>query len=373
VSDLSVPSVSAGEVMGGGFQVVDVRSPAEFDEGHVPGAVNLPLLNDAQRAAVGIAYKAEGASQARMTAMELVSPGLTSYLTSLAALARSQPRGRRLAIMCWRGGDRSRNVVLLLALIGIHVVRVTGGYRAYRREVVGFLESWRPPVPVITLYGPTGAGKSALLRALREVGSSLAGPRPWPLDLERLALHRGSLLGGLNQSHTRRQKDFDALLWEELRRTGGDYLVLEGEGARIGAIHLPGCIANAIRGGRPVLLSAPVEQRCRRIIEEYLPEKWDEADVARFRRSLGLIGGRLGRDTLASLETAFDDGRFTDVVTGLLVGYYDPLYSKSCVDGRDFVLEFQTGSDPIQDALRFADAAARLIEEVPLSSFAPDR
>ena len=120
-------------------------------------------------------------------------------------------------------------------------------------------------------------------------------------------------------------------------------------------------------------MAAPVEQRCRRIIEEYLPGKWDEADVAGFRRSLGIIGRGLSREVLASLETAFDDGRFTDVVTGLLVGYYDPLYSKSCVEGRDFVLEFQTSSDPIQDALRFADAAARLIEEVPLSSCAPDR
>lgn len=372
VTDLHVPSISAAELMEGSFQVVDVRSPAEFEEGHVPGAVNLPLLDDAQRAMVGFAYKAEGASRARMTAMELVSPGLISYLSSLAALARSQPRCR-LAIMCWRGGERSRNVVLLLALIGVHVLRVTGGYRAYRSEVVGFLDRWRPPVPVITLYGPTGAGKSALLRALEQMRPALPAPRPWALDLERLALHRGSLLGGLNQLAKRRQKDFDALLWDVLKRPGGDYLVLEGEGARIGAIHLPGSVADAIRGGLPVLVAAPVEERCRRIIEEYLPGKWDEEDVARFRRSLGLIGGRLGRDVLVSLETAFDDGRFTDVVTGLLVGYYDPLYSKSCVEGRDFTLEFQTSCDPSQDALRFADAAARLIEEVPLRSLAPDR
>jgi tRNA 2-selenouridine synthase len=373
VTDLHVPSIGSLELMEGGFQVVDVRSPGEFEEGHVPGAVSLPLLSDAQRETVGIAYKAEGAPRARMTAMELVSPGLISYLSSLAVLARSQPRGRRLAIMCWRGGERSRNVVLLLALIGVHVVRVTGGYRAYRRDVVGFLAGWSPPVPVITLYGPTGAGKSALLRALEQMRRTLPAPRPWVLDLERLALHRGSFLGGLNQPAKRRQKDFDALLWDVLKKPVGDYLVLEGEGARIGAIHLPGSVADAIRGGLPVLVAAPVEQRCRRIIEEYLPAKWAEEDVAQFRRSLSLIGSRLGREALASLETAFDDGRFTDVVTGLLVGYYDPLYSKSCVEGRDFVLEFPTSPDPIKDARRFADAATRLIEEVPLSSLVSDR
>src|SRR5665647_2176724 len=118
---------------------------------------------------VGTAYKHEGSARARLVAMEQVSPSLSPYLTGLADLAREQPRGRRLAIMCWRGGERSRNVVLLLALVGVHAVRVTGGYQAYRREVVSGLEQWRPPVPVVTLYGHTGAGKSALLRGLAEI------------------------------------------------------------------------------------------------------------------------------------------------------------------------------------------------------------
>jgi tRNA 2-selenouridine synthase len=108
VTDLQVPSISAAEAMEGGFQVVDVRSPREFLDGHMPGAVNSPLLDDDQRMMVGVTYKHEGAARARMVAMELVNPGLSQYLGDLAALARSQPRGRRLAIMCWRGGERSR-------------------------------------------------------------------------------------------------------------------------------------------------------------------------------------------------------------------------------------------------------------------------
>ena len=104
MTDLQVPSVTAAEVMEGTFQVVDVRSPGEFAEGHMPGAVNLPLLDDAQRAHVGLAYAEEGAASARVRAMEEVTPGLAAYLRTLTGLARSQPRGRRLAIMCWRGG-----------------------------------------------------------------------------------------------------------------------------------------------------------------------------------------------------------------------------------------------------------------------------
>jgi tRNA 2-selenouridine synthase len=219
-------------------------------------------------------------------------------------------------------------------------------------------------VPVVTLYGHTGAGKSALLRALAEMAPGKRGVRPWPLDLEQLALHRGSLLGGLNQPGERRQKDFDALLWNELRHSRGDYLVLEGEGGKIGRIFLPASVAAAIRGGTPVHVTASLKTRGERIMREYAPEGWDRLDIDRFRRSLELIAARLQRQTVSSLETAFDDGRFTDVVQGLLVEYYDPLYQRSCMEGRRFVIEFETSPDPAQDARRFARSMARLIREV---------
>jgi tRNA 2-selenouridine synthase len=363
VTDLHVPSISPSEAMEGRFQVVDVRSPMEFAEGHMPAAVNLPLLDDLQRAAVGTAYKHEGACSARMTAMELVSPGLAEYLHTLSALARSQPKGRRLAVMCWRGGERSRNVVLLLALIGVHAVTVEDGYRGYRREVLSGLSAWSPPVPVFTLYGHTGAGKSALLRGLAAVAPGLRSPRPWPWDLEKIALHRGSLLGGLNQPGERRQKDFDALLWDELRRVGGDYLVLECEGGKIGRIFLAERMASAVRTGTPIQVTASVAARAERILGEYSPNTWDDQDRARFRRSLGLIAERLPRGTHPSLERAFDDGRFSEVVERLLSEYYDPMYHRSCVEGREFVLEFETSPDPIADAHRFVKLIAPHVRE----------
>ncbi len=361
--NLQVPSITAAEAMEGGFQVVDVRSPAEFAEGHMPGSLNHPLLDDPARAAVGVSYKNEGAAKARLVAMELVSPGLPVYLGSLVALARSLPKGRRLAVMCWRGGERSRNVVLLLALVGVHAVIVRGGYRAYRKEVLEGMAHWRPPVPVFTLYGHTGAGKSALIRELVRISPRLDTPRPWVVDLEGLALHRGSLLGGLNQPGERRQKDFDALLWDELRGARGDYLILECEGGKIGRLFVPGTVADAIRSGTPVLVRAPAEARAARIIQEYSPDSWAEGDHDRFRRSLELIGARLPKEEVLSLERAFADGRFRDVVEALLASYYDPLYERSCVEGRRFVLEFETTSDPESDACRFAADMARLIGE----------
>jgi tRNA 2-selenouridine synthase len=168
-------------------------------------------------------------------------------------------------------------------------------------------------------------------------------------------------LGGLNQPGERRQKDFDALLWDQLRHPQGDYLVLEGEGGKIGRLFLPARVAETIRTGLPVLVTAPSEVRAERILREYAPEGWDHVDRERFLRGLRLLAARLPRERLAFLETAFADGRFTDVVEGLLTGYYDPLYQRSCVEGRDFVLEFETTSDPSNDACRFATDVARLM------------
>ena len=349
--------------MEGGFQVIDVRAPSEFAEGHMPGSLNFPLLDDATRAEVGLCYKQEGAARARLVAMELVSPALPQFLGRLVDVSRSLPKGRRLAVMCWRGGERSRNVALLLALVGVHVMTVNGGYRAYRREVLDGLSQWKPPMPVYTLFGHTGAGKSAMLRALVELAPSLETPRPWVVDLEDLALHRGSLLGGLNQPGQRTQKDFDSLLWDELRHPKGDYLVLEGEGGKIGRIFLPASMADAIRGGMPVLVSASPAVRGERIMREYAPEGWDQVDRERFLRSLKLIAARLPREREAFLERAFEDGRFTDVVEALLTEYYDPLYQRSCVDDRRFVLEIETTPDAAEDARCFAAEAARLTRE----------
>jgi tRNA 2-selenouridine synthase len=222
-------------------------------------------------------------------------------------------------------------------------------------------------VPVVTLYGHTGAGKSALLGALADLAREDLFPsgecRPWVVDLEELALHRGSVLGGLNQPGERRQKDFDALLWDQLRRPAGDYLVLEGEGGRIGRIFLPGAVADAIRTGVPVLVTAPLDVRVERIMHEYAPDTWDDTERAEFLRSVQVITPRLPRERVAFLETAFADGRFTDVVGGLLSDYYDPLYRRSCVDGKRFLVEFETTSDPVNDARRFAASMARLMRE----------
>jgi tRNA 2-selenouridine synthase len=356
---LNVPAVSVDEAVTGNFLLVDVRSPREYAEGHAPGAVNVPLLDDRQRASIGATYHHRGGQEARLRALDLVAPHLPVYLRSVALLARGD---RAPAIMCWRGGERSRNVVLLLALIGVRAVQVRGGYKAYRRWVLDGLASWVPDRPTFTVYGYTGSGKTAMLRALAGLSPDLPCPRPAVIDLEGMALHRGSMLGGLNQPGRRRQKDFDALLWDAVRSVDGDYLVFEGEGAKVGDLFLPEAVARAVREATPVLLEDDPDRRTARLVREYAPGSWGAHERARFEQALTRMGERLAPEVVASLRRAFRDGRFHEVVRGLLVAYYDPLYQRSSVEGKPFALALRAGLDPEEDARVFADAVRPLAE-----------
>lgn len=354
-----IETITAEGAVRGSYVIVDVRSPAEFADGSVPGAINLPLLDDAQRAMVGIAYKEDGPRQARLRAMDAVSSSLPLYLRSIQAVSGS---GRQPAIMCWRGGERSRNVILLLALIGVRAKQVEGGYKAYRRWVLDGLAGWKPDRPAITLYGHTGAGKTAVLRALRGQARDLPPPAPHVLDLEGLALHRGSLLGGLNQPGERGQRDFDALVWEQLDSPEGDYWIVEGEGGKIGNIHVPSALAEMIRTGMPVLLRSPTDRRVERIVEEYAPGKWTEKEREDFLSGLEVIGKRLPLREREQLRRDFEGGRFEEVVERLLAIYYDPLYEQSSILGKEFSLILDSTGDPYRDAAALAEGMKPLIE-----------
>ena len=308
--------------MEGGFQVVDVRSPAEFADGHMPGAVNFPLLGDAERAPVGIAYKTKGAARARLAAMELVSPGLPEYLGALARLARSQPRGRRLAhhVLAGRRAQPQRSSAAgARGRPRRHCRRGLPGLPPGGAERTGRVAGARAGVHALRAHrggqerADQGAGRAGARGGSSARGRPTLGGRPRGARAPSgIAARRAEPTGRAAQ------KDFDALLWDRLRRPEGDYLVLEGEGGKIGRIFVPASVADAIRTGLPVLVTAPVEVRAERIMREYAPESWDDVDRDRFLRSLRLIAARLPRETVVSLERAFADGRFTDVVGELL-------------------------------------------------------
>ncbi|NLM46858.1 MAG: tRNA 2-selenouridine(34) synthase MnmH, partial [Firmicutes bacterium] len=241
------------------FCLIDVRSPGEYTEAHIPGAVNIPLFTDEERAQVGIVYKHEGTDRAKQVGLRFVARRLPQMVGQILAAAG----GKKIVIYCWRGGMRSRSVSHLLAALDYPVYQLTGGYKAFRRYINHFHATNKIEVPVFVLNGLTGVGKTRLLALLVERGYPA-------LDLESMANHRGSAFGSVGLGAPRSQKDFDALLALALmEKKHAPCLIVEGEGKRIGPVQLPDYFFTAMEKGPHILLVADLNVRVERIVAEY--------------------------------------------------------------------------------------------------------
>jgi tRNA 2-selenouridine synthase len=297
------------------FRYIDVRSPIEFAADHIPGALNLPLFDDEQRAKIGAIYHNISQDQAHLTGLELAAPRLPQLLQKLAEISQ---QGHTPVLHCWRGGLRSQAVQEAAVLRGIPCLRLSGGYREYRRWVLALLE--KPlPSPVITLYGLTGCGKTAVLRLLKQRHGLQV------LDLEGLAQHRGSVFGHIGLAQQPPQKYFQSLLAAQLRGLDSSKpLLLECESRRIGQLLLHDTLYSAIKAGTRVLLYDSPAGRARRLLAEYDPQRHHE-DVMQALHS-PTLKSKFSNVTLQELAQQINTGYYADVIEYLLIHYYDPLY-----------------------------------------------
>jgi tRNA 2-selenouridine synthase len=288
---------------------IDVRSPSEYEEATLPGSLNIPLFDDGERAEIGTLYKQVSVQAAKERGLEIVSAKLPAFIKQFTSLP-----GKK-AVFCWRGGMRSKTTATVLSLMGIHVYRLAGGYRAYRQAVVQALEELVVTPPAYVLHGFTGTGKTAILRLLKGRGYPV-------LDFEAMAGHRGSVFGhiGLN-SHN--QKKFDALLLDELQKVeNASFLLFEAESKRIGKVVLPGVLAEKKEQGHPIWIELPLEVRVQHILEDYRPEVHLEQSLKAFQR----IKSRIHTPIAAEIEFSILDGKFDRAVELLLLNYYDQRY-----------------------------------------------
>lgn len=300
-----------------GTRWIDVRSPGEFETATFPGAVNVPLFDNEERARIGTLYKQQGKKDAMQLGMEIASPKIPRLVASIQELSH----GRTPLLFCWRGGMRSHSMATFLDLVQEPVLRLKGGYRAYREYVVHRLSDYNLKARLLVLHGLTGVGKTALLHRLEKLGVPV-------LDLEGLAGHRGSAFGSLGEIHPRNQRMFDSLLLEALESMEDvPYLFMEAESKRIGRVHMPDFLETAKEEGIPLLVEASMDARVNRILEDYLTEA---GDPERFRQSvegaLARIEGRLPPDTRILLRNWANSGEYTPLVRTLLQDYYDPRY-----------------------------------------------
>jgi tRNA 2-selenouridine synthase len=299
------------------YFIVDVRSPGEYAEASIPGAVNIPLFNDQERAIVGTTYKQEGTDQAKMVGLSLVSPKLPEMVETILSAAA----GREIVLYCWRGGMRSRSIFTLLNALGYPVLQLVGGYKAFRRRVNKFLNDGTDSATVIVLNGLTGVGKTLVIKELQQMNVPA-------LDLEAMANHRGSAFGSVGLGKPRSQKDFEALLFLELYKCkDAPFLIVEGEGKCIGPVLIPEFFYQAMLDGRHILLSTGLETRVARIVAEYRDvSKENNDDLA---AAVLALQKRLGKSKCEELAEQVRQGEFHQAAACLCTEYYDSYYKDS--------------------------------------------
>lgn len=293
--------------------LVDVRSEGEFTEATIPGAVNLPLFNNEERAQVGTTYTQSTPSLARELGLSIISPKLPQLIKKVEEFSKRGP----LVLFCWRGGMRSKSLATVVELMGIPIYRLIGGYKAYRNQVTDYFQT-KLPFQVVVLRGNTGVGKTDLLGRLQADGYPA-------IDLEKLANNRGSVFGAMGLGEPPSQKKFEGLLYEELVSLSGfPYIIVECESKRIGRVTLPIDFYTAMQEGIQVLHCDSLANRVQRLLKEYatVPNALQEIGVA-LERLIKTLGHVKVRELRSLLETGYLNV-FTE---RLLVEYYDKLYA----------------------------------------------
>ncbi len=297
-----------------GALLIDVRTPAEFDETTVPGAVNVPIFSNEERVQVGTLFKQQGRKDARKLGVQLVAPKIPLLMEQVEDLRRGH--SGPVIVFCWRGGMRSLAMTSFMNLAGIPAQQLLGGHKGFRRKVLDYFEQQQWP-PVFVLRGLTGVGKTRVLHQLGEMDYPV-------VDLEGLANHRGSAFGALGLEPQPAQKKFDALLWDRLEQLKDKpYLVTEGESLHIGRVMVPKSFHQAMQVQTSLWLTAPMDVRTQIILEDY-----PALDQLReqFKKPINALKERLGGKVVSEFLELLDLGKWDKLVRELMVRYYDPLY-----------------------------------------------
>ncbi len=329
--------------------VIDVRSPAEFAEDHVPGAINLPALDNVQRAEVGTMYKQVSPFDARKMGAAMVIRNVADHLNGPLA---DRDGSWRPLVYCWRGGQRSGVFAMLLSEIGWRAETVKGGYQTFRRLVNRALYDDPLPHELILLDGNTGTAKTALLPMLAERGAQV-------LDLEGLACHRGSLLGAMPGGQPA-QRGFETALACALRQLDpARPVIVEAESSKIGRRTLPPSLWRAMLAAPRIVMDVPLPARAAYLARAYREVIADPDIVAKRLAPLRRLRGHAVVDRWVELSR---QGALEDLSTALMLDHYDPAYTKSRrIDERAVLAVVETGALDQDGLARAADAVVAAI------------
>lgn len=318
---------------------IDVRSPGEYEENRIPEAISVPLFTNEERAEVGTIYKQIGKKEAKWRAMEIVSGKLPDMLGKIKQVIES---GYQPIVYCWRGGMRSQSVTLFATMSGLdNVVRLSGGYRAYREYILESIPSMIPERAVV-IDGMTGTGKTDILDNLKHRGYPV-------LDLEKYANHKGSVFGAVQGQTPHNQKMFDALLYEDLKAIeGSPYFFMEGESKRIGHAVQPIELYEKKNTGIHIRVNASLDKRVERIYEQYVVE-----DSVEFHNRVEIALKKILKrvkpiDIQNELKLRFQEKNYKEIIRLLILYYYDPRYDNKMNEVKK--TELEVNCESVDDA-----------------------
>ncbi|MVM29615.1 tRNA 2-selenouridine(34) synthase MnmH [Spirosoma sp. HMF4905] len=338
--------------------VIDVRSPGEYDRAHIPGAVNIPLFDNDERALVGTKYKHAGKDAAVLLGLSLVGPKLAGFVKQSKKL---NPANKEVLVHCWRGGMRSGSFAWLLDTAGLTASTLVGGYKAYRNAVLAaFAESRN----LIILGGKTGSGKTDILKELARQGEQI-------IDLEGLVNHKGSSYGAIGQRSQPTTEQFENLLFQALQLLdSGRRIWLEDENRSIGSCFVPMALWQQMRAAPILFIDLPKEKRINRLVAEYAGID-HELLVEATERIRKRLGGKVTKDALEAL-THQDYATVADVT----LNYYDKAYlhglsQRDTASVHTIVIQEDNPAQTAQRLIEWADesGATGASNPIKISSF----
>jgi tRNA 2-selenouridine synthase len=309
---------------------IDTRTPNEFQEDHIPGAINLPILSNDERAIVGTIYKQVSQQDAIQAGVEFFSKKLPDFLKEV-----TKHKNKTLIINCWRGGMRSKTVVSLLDSLKFNVLQLEGGYKSYRAYIKERLYNYKLQPKVFILWGLTCTGKTSLLTKL-----------PNALDLEGFAQHRGSMYGSVGLTPTS-QKSFETQLYQRLEQLNAQpFIIIEGESRRIGDLMIPDFLWHSMNHGTHILINRSIDNRAKAAIEEYFKTipHLDEIKTITQNLPRNLLSNKRKQEIVQLL----DQNQLHDAAKILLQEYYDPLYQNTL---QKHTYAFEINSDNEEKAV----------------------
>lgn len=332
--------------------LVDVRSPKEYQLAHIPGAINIPLFSDEERALVGTTYKHEGREKAINQGLELVGPKMAEFVAAAKRILQEH-QAANITMHCWRGGMRSKSMATLFNFAGIPTCTITGGYKVYRNAVQ---QSFAAPLPLIVLGGKTGSAKTAILHALHLQGEQI-------IDLEKLANHKGSAFGHLGEQPQPGTEMFENLLFDTITSLNTQQRIwIEDESHLIGTVFIPEPFWEQMRKSPVVYCDFPLNERVK-----YLVNNYGNFDNEQVIASLNKITKKLGGQHAKAALEAFENGDLA-TATNIVLVYYDKSYqhglSKRETDLiHPFVMEQINPDKNASSIIEFANNNAHLFSK----------